>query len=209
MKQYGSSKSDAVAVDISKTEQIPDFAHKIIEQHGDLDCVLVNSGIQRGADFGHPDDIDMSVIQQELTVNYVAPLALTKAFLPHLQSKPGKAAIMFTTSGLALVPILRCPNYCATKAGLHQFILCLREQLKESRVKVVEIYPPAVQTELHDAKHQPNIKDGHKIGMPLDDFVKEAFAGLSNGDDQVPVGLAKKSFDAFEVKRQEMFAQKV
>ena len=51
-----------------------------------------------------------------------------------------------TTSGLALVPMVRCPNYCATKAALHMFVLALRKQLEGSNVKVIEIFPPAVQS---------------------------------------------------------------
>lgn len=73
-------------------------------------------------------------------------------------------------------------------------------------MKVIEIFPPAVQTELHDEKHQPDIKDGGKIGMPLDEFMDEAYSGLVNGKDQIPVGMSKRSFDGFEVKRQEAFA---
>lgn len=52
------------------------------------------------------------------------------------------------SSGLGLVPMLRCPNYCATKAALHHLVLVLREQLKESKIKIVEIFPPAVQSML-------------------------------------------------------------
>jgi short-subunit dehydrogenase involved in D-alanine esterification of teichoic acids len=61
-------------------------------------------------------------------------------------------------------------QYCATKAALHHLILTLRAQLSVSNpnVKVIEILPPAVQTELHDAKHQPDIKDGRNFGMPLE-----------------------------------------
>lgn len=51
-----------------------------------------------------------------------------------------------TTSGLALVPITRCPNYCASKAALHHWILVLRKQLRGSKVKIVELFPPAVQS---------------------------------------------------------------
>lgn len=50
------------------------------------------------------------------------------------------------SSSVALVPILRCPNYCASKAALHHFVLLLREQLKGSKVKIIEIFPPAVQS---------------------------------------------------------------
>ena len=79
-------------------------------------------------------------------------------------------------------------NYCATKAALHQFILSLRVQLLETKINVVEIFPPAVQTELHDAKHQPDIKDGNKMGMPLDEFTKETYQALAGGYEQIPIG---------------------
>jgi short-subunit dehydrogenase involved in D-alanine esterification of teichoic acids len=93
-----------------------------------------------------------------MNTNYIAPLHLVKAFLPHLQSHSSPTSLIFTTSGLALVPILRCANYCASKAALHHLILVLREQLRGSNVGVVEILPPAVRTELHDEKHQPDSK---------------------------------------------------
>ena len=56
--------------------------------------------------------------------------------------------------------------------------MCLREQLKDdevSDVKVVEILPPAVQTELHDEKHQPDMKNGRQLGMPLDEFIEKTW----------------------------------
>ncbi|KAJ9604917.1 hypothetical protein H2200_010306 [Cladophialophora chaetospira] len=210
--EYGHEKIQAVPFDITKLESIPHFVQNITSTHPDVDCVLLNSGIQRKTDFSDPNSIDLDAINLEFTTNYTAQLALTKAFLPFFQKKgtDGKeSALIYVTSGLALVPITRCSNYCASKAALHQFILCLREQLKNSNIKVVELYPPAVQTELHDEKHQPDIKNGGQIGMPLDEFVQEAYAGLSSGKDQVPVGVAKRAFEAFEVKRQEVFAHMV
>ena len=125
-----------------------------------------------------------------------------------------------TTSGLALVPILRCANYCASKAALHHYILCLREQLKDSNVKVVELFPPAVQSksiaatdvqmlttlaELHDEKHQPEIKNGGSIGMPLNAFINEAYEGLAAGKEEVAVEKAKGWYEAFEPQRQKVF----
>ncbi|KAL9113747.1 MAG: hypothetical protein Q9227_002192 [Pyrenula ochraceoflavens] len=137
--------------------------------------------------------------------NYISYIALTKAFLPFLLEKRSESALIFTTSGLGIVPMVRAPNYCASKAALHQFILVLREQLKQSRVKVIEIFPPAVQTELHDEKHQPDIKNGRSIGVPLADFTEAAYAGLSAGKEQIPVEKAESWFNQVETPRQEAF----
>ena len=82
-----------------------------------------------------------------------------------------------------------------------------REQLRNGpgNIKVIEIFPPAVQTELHDTKHQPDIKDGGNIGLPLDEFTEETWSKLVKGDEQIPVGFVVKAFENFETKRQEMY----
>lgn len=147
-------------------------------------------------------------VELEVKTNYTSYMYLTKAFLPFLQKQaPKETAMIFTTSGLALVPILYCPNYCATKAALHHMILILREQMKEahSNVKIIELFPPAVQTELHDFEFGDK---GKNIGMPLKDFTDEAFEGLcKSGDDneQVPVQAVKDNmgFYEWEMQRQE------
>ena len=51
-----------------------------------------------------------------------------------------------TSSSLAIVPLFRCPGYSATKAALHSMILSMRNQLQDTKVKFVEIFPPAVQS---------------------------------------------------------------
>ncbi|KAL8927000.1 MAG: hypothetical protein Q9208_002545 [Pyrenodesmia sp. 3 TL-2023] len=203
--KHGKDKATAIPFDITELEKIPNFVTNITSTYDDLDCVLMNSGIQRGLDFSKPESIDMDVVEKEYKTNYLSYLALTKAFLPFLQKKQQESALMFTTSGLALVPITRCPNYCASKAALHHWILVLRKQLSDSKVKVVELFPPAVQTELHDEKHQPDIKNGRQIGMPLDQFTDEAYAGLAAGKEEVAVGNAGDWYNAFEVQRQQLF----
>jgi short-subunit dehydrogenase involved in D-alanine esterification of teichoic acids len=203
--RYGRDKVSAVQFDITILNGIPAFASTVTTMHPDLDCVFLNSGIQRGFNFAKPETVNMDVVSEEFTTNYLSYLALTTAFLPFLQAKNTESSLIYTSSALALIPSPICPNYCASKAALHHFILCLRRQLQGSQIKVVEILPPAVQTELHDEKHQPDIKNGRLIGMPLDEFTDEAYRGLIEGLDQIPVGMAKKIFDAFETKRQEIF----
>lgn len=94
--------------------------------------------------------------------------------------------------------------------------------MKGSKVNIVELFPPAVQSqsrlsddfiwstdqllaELHDEKHQPDIKDGRSIGMPLDQFTEEAYQGLAAGKEQVPIGMAAEAFEKFETRRQDQF----
>lgn len=79
------------------------------------------------------------------------------------------------------------PAYSASKAALNCFTLCLREQLISagSNVKVLEVSPPPVQTELHDYMGE---EKGRALGMPLAQFCDEAYEGLASGKDQVIIG---------------------
>jgi len=199
--------SEGVQFDITQLDKIPQFAEKVMKSHPDIDSIFLNSGIQRGFDFSKPETVDKNVLYEELNTNYLSYLHLVLAFTPYLQKQNNETSFIFTTSGLALVPMMRCPNYCASKAALHHFILVLREQLKEGpgNVNVIEIFPPAVQTELHDEKHQPDIKDGGAIGMPLKDFTDESWEGLESNKDQIAVGMSKQSFDTWEQERQKGF----
>jgi short-subunit dehydrogenase involved in D-alanine esterification of teichoic acids len=211
VSKHGTDKAEAIVFDITQLDQIPSFAQDVTSRHPDLDCVILNSGIQRGFDFSKPETVDLSVLELEFTTNYVSYVHLTKAFLPHLQKQEKETGLVYMSSGLAMVPLVKRLNYCASKAALHHFLLCLREQMKEGpgNVKVIEIFPPAVQTELHDEKHQPDIKNGRQMGMPLDQFTEESWAKLVKGDEQIPVGMSAGLFDKFEHKRQEAFNQMV
>lgn len=204
---------DTHAFDISKLSEIPDFASTIAKAHPDLDCVWLNSGLQRVVDWTKPSSVDLSSLDLEVLTNYTSYLHLTKAFLSILQSKaPKPTALIYTTSGLALVPLITAPNYSATKAALHHHILAMRAQLQAkdgNNVTIVELFPPAVQTELHD--FEQGEEKGRQFGMPLDDFVEEAWEGLSAGKDQVAVQMAKTAmgFDGWEQERQKGFAKMV
>lgn len=111
---------------------------------------------------------------------------------------------------------------------MHQLILVMREQLrgegggadteekaapgnggKSKGVKVIEVYPPAVQTELHDEKHQPDIKNGRSFGMPLQEFTEEAWKGLERGDEDIPVGTTWTGFgyEGVEMSRKKLFGE--
>ncbi|KAL3422786.1 hypothetical protein PVAG01_04533 [Phlyctema vagabunda] len=204
--KHGGQNINTVNFDITDLEGIPAFVNSVTKSYPELDCVILNSGIQRPLDFTKPESIDLSNVNTELTTNYLSHLHLTKEFLPFLQLQSSPTALIYTTSGLALTPILRCGNYCASKAAMHHLILVMREQLKDTNVKVIELLPPAVQTELHDEDKQPDIKNGRSFGMPLDEFTDHAWKGLCEGKSDIPVGEHTiKGYQTFEADRQNAF----
>lgn len=173
-------------LDITDLSSIATFAAVVTTSHPDLDAVILNSGVQRAFDFGKPETVDLATLELELKTNYTAYVYLVTAFLPHLQAlarKGSKAYLIFISATLAIVPsLVRTPNYNASKAALHSFITTMRQQQIDAgyeKLRVVEVFPPAVQTELHDTVHQPDLQNGDQMGMPLAAFTNEMVAKLA------------------------------
>lgn len=106
-----------------------------------------------------------------MTINFTAQVALVHAALPHLLKRSSPASLIFTGTPIGFIPAFALPSYCSSKAALESFLLCLREQLLESNVRVQHISPGPVQTEIHQSGY----------GMVLADFVAETWEGLDKG----------------------------
>ena len=112
----------------------------------------------------HQQD-DLSDAEAIITTNLLGPIRLTAALLPILSKQP-HSTIMTVSSGLAFVPLVFTPTYCATKAAIHSWTLSLRYQLKDTTTEVIEVVPPYVQTDLMDGAEDPR-------AMPLKEYIAE------------------------------------
>ncbi|WP_263262200.1 SDR family oxidoreductase [Pseudomonas sp. RIT-PI-S] len=152
-----------VVLDTSDAADIKRVASDLIATYPSLNAVIHSAGIMR------QEDLRAGASELEATVgtNLLGPIRLDEALLSHFLKQP-HAAIVTVSSGLAFVPLALTPSYSATKAAVHSYSQALRYQLKGTSVKVHELAPPYVQTELM-GEHQAN--DPH--AMPLKDFIEE------------------------------------
>ncbi len=146
------------------------FAERITEDFPDLNVLVNNAGIQRVEDLTRSSLADA---EATITTNLLGPVRLTAGLLPALLASE-RATILNVTSGLAFVPSAMLPTYCATKAALHSYTQSLRFQLRQTRVEVVEIVPPWVQTELQGERGM------NPRAMPLPAYIAETMAALDH-----------------------------
>ena len=152
----------------------------------ELDILVNNAGIQRMVDFRKGND-SVLVVDNEIAINFEAPVLLCAYFIPFLMKKK-EAAIVNITSGLGFIPIAAMPVYCATKAALHSFSISLRRQLKDTSVKVFELIPPTVETDLDKGERK---KRGQTyLGISPDEAAKEAFIALRDDKYEFAIGEA-------------------
>lgn len=154
----------SLALDIEDAAAIRDFAARAVAEFPLLNVVINNAGIMR-AEKLLAQQADLADAEAIVATNLLGPIRLTAALLPHLQMQP-HAAIVNVTSGLAFLPLTITPTYCATKAALHSYTMSLRFQLRATRIEVIELVPPYVQTNLMNGADDPR-------AMPLKAFIAE------------------------------------
>ena len=154
----------SLQLDIESPAAIRAFATKVAADFPSLNVLINNAGIMRVEKLiaQQPDLADAEAI---VTTNLLGPIRLTAALLPQLQKQP-HAAIINVSSGLAFLPLVFTPTYCATKAAIHSYTQSLRYQLKATTIEVLELIPPYVATELMNGA-----KDAR--AMPLEQFIAE------------------------------------
>ena len=172
--------------DVAKADQRAELAAWTIEQFPAVNVLVNNAGIQRRIDLTATEDWNET--RAEIAINLEAPLQLTQLFYPYFATK-NDAAIINVTSGLSFTPLANVPVYCATKAALHSFTLSLRWQSKETEIEVIEMIPPAVDTDLQ----APGL---HTFGVSVDEFTDHVFRELEAGSVEIAYGTALTSSQA-------------
>ena len=142
------------ACDLSKKENLDRLILFIEQEHPDTNILINNAGIQFNYHFEKEPQL-LGKIEQEINVNFLAPLKLIALLIPTLKSNDN-AAIVNVSSGLGLVPKRQAPVYCGTKAGIHIFSKSLRYQLEG--IKVFEIIPPLVDTQMTEGRGKGKIR---------------------------------------------------
>ncbi len=173
--------------DISKEKDRETLFKWAKDNFDDLNILVNNAGIQRMIDLKTGPKIRFNG-EDEIRTNLLAPIRLSEYFIP-LLLKQKTAAIINVTSGLGFVPIATMPVYCATKAAVHLFSVSLRYQLKDTPVKVFEIIPPGVDTDL--GKDQGLEGDQTYIGIPAAKLAKAVLPAIAQDQYEIPVGEAK------------------
>lgn len=160
--------------DISKARSRKALVDWLLSEFRQLNVLINNAGIQRQVNFLKGPK-DLGEADDELATNLMAPIHLSAQLLSHLRRKK-QAAIVNISSGLAFTPLAVVPVYCATKAAIHSWSLSLRHQLRLTSVRVFEIAPPMVATDLAGERNRPAVGDDVMSAEAVADGVLKALA---------------------------------
>jgi uncharacterized oxidoreductase len=171
--------------DVSKARSRQTLVDWLLSEFRQLNVLINNAGIQRQVNFLKGPK-DLGEADNEVATNLIAPIHLSAQLLSHLRRKK-EAAIVNISSGLAFTPLAFVPVYCATKAAVHSWSLTLRHQLRNTSVRVFEVAPPMVATELAGERNRPEVGDYVMSAEAVADGVLKA---LGQNQYEVALGAA-------------------
>jgi len=173
--------------DVSVEQQRKALFSWISSNFKDFNILINNAGIQRMINFTSGAN-NRNTDEDEIDINLKAPIRLCELFVPLLM-KQKQAAIVNISSGLGFCPIAIMPVYCATKAAIHSFTISLRHQLRNTSVKVFEIIPPMVDTDLD--KGGRDEREQEERGIQPSVVAIATMNGLTKDEYEIAVGEAE------------------
>ena len=180
---------DIIAADISDQESVEKI-YNTMHNKNNIELLINNAGIAIFKDISNTsiDDWDKTI-----NVNLRGSFLMTKFAVEIFKlKKTGK--IVFINSGAGLKPFKDSSAYVASKYGLRGFASSLREELRQFNVKVISVFPGAVDTPLWNNKNVDNIRQDmmnvndlcqtiiHSINAPNNCVVEEILIKRNLGD---------------------------
>jgi uncharacterized oxidoreductase len=179
----------AIVCDVSNAADIETLVKRLEKNFPALNVLINNAGRAGVHKLGQGTNA-FDNAKDEINTNYLSVVNLTEKLLPLLQGQP-EAAVVNVTSVVAIVPGYNIPTYSASKAALHSFTQILRYSLaKSTSVKVFELMPPLVNTELSKEI------GGHK-GIAPSVVAERLVTALENDEYEIHVGFTANVYKLF------------
>lgn len=182
-----------IQFDLNKIEKIPILAKKI-EDYGGVDVLINNAGIGLFKPFEKTNDFETEKI---ITINLLAPIALTRALFRTMKEKGGTVVNISSVAGKRTWKHLTI--YSASKFGLIGFSNSLRRECKYYHypIKVIVVCPPATDTAFFENAGYIDYKKNHPNQNLLSpqDVAREIYNGVINNKREVIIGGRAKILD--------------
>ena len=153
--------------DVTDQDQVRSLLQTAIGLLGGVDILVNNAAVFRR--FNILDNYPLEDQLEEIDINLNGPVRMVNVFLPELLKKE-ESLIINLTSPSAYVPMASAQIYSATKAAIQSWTKSLRRQLSRTNIKIVELNPPAVDTQM-------NVNNPDVEGLKL--MSAEKFANIS------------------------------
>jgi len=170
------------ALDVTDHEAARACVDGVITDHGRIDVLVNNAG--RGA-VATAEQLSIGDVRDQLEVNYLGPVALTKLVLPHMR-EAGAGTVLTVTSVGGAVGQPFADAYCGAKFAVEGFMQSLAAVMLPHGVHVSVVEPAAVASDFVGNVARPDEVPDDPYAAQLSTYLARtagAFAGAQSSRD--------------------------
>lgn len=184
-------------LDITDKQAVETTIKEVISKMGPVDGIINNAGIIQP--FKKLNELDYSVIERVLNVNWWGTMYMTKTLLPHLLIRP-EAHIVNVSSMGGFFAFPGQTIYGASKAAVKMMTEGLIQELSDTNVKVSVVFPGAVNTNIMANSGIENAVDPEEAGkqnmmLSADKAAEIIITGIEKNKKRIFVGKDAKTMD--------------
>ncbi|WP_373081065.1 SDR family NAD(P)-dependent oxidoreductase [Zhongshania sp.] len=155
LREYGAAELLLLSrVDVSDQSAMQAWASEVKSHFGEVDGVINNAGVALSC---HAADQPREQMEWLFNINYWGVINGVEAFLPELLRRP-EACIVNISSLFGLLSVPSQSAYNAAKFAVRGYSESLRQDLRETSVKVVTVHPGGIQTNIaNNGRHLHSI----------------------------------------------------
>lgn len=177
-------------LDLARVDSLGDAAREALDRCGRVDVMVHNGGISQRS---LAEETMLDVDRRILEVDYLAPVALTKALLPSMLER-GSGRFVVVTSLVGKIGTPLRSGYSGAKHALHGFFDSLRAEVHDRGVRVTLVCPGFIRTEISihaltaDGAPQGSLDRAQERGMSPEVCAEKIVRAVDRGRDEVLIG---------------------
>ena len=176
---------DIRALDVTDEDQAADCVADVLRDHGRIDTLINNAG--RGA-VGSAEQLSMDEIRDQMAVNYLGPVHLTKLVLPGMR-EAGSGRILTITSVGGAVGQPFADAYCGAKFAVEGFMQSLAPVAQQLGVWVSVVEPAAVASDFVSNVQRPDPGTGPYAAL-LSAYLQRTAGAFANAQSSADAAAA-------------------
>ena len=190
-------------VDVSRREQVFQFADEAARRHGGVDIIINNAGVALG-DF--LESVPLEDFEWLMGVNFWGVVYGVMAFLPYLKKRP-EGHIVNISSINGIIPTPNNGPYCTSKFAVRGYTKTLMQEMQGTPIRVSLVYPGGVKTSIArnarinrtmpelDAGKVRKMYEDEIFRLTADKAAKIIISGIRRNKKRIRVGADAKILD--------------
>lgn len=190
----GSATSHILPYDLLKIEGISQLVSEAIALEGHIDCVIQSAGQSQRS---MAEQTTMEVYKKLMDLNFLAPVALTQAIMPHFKARnQGQMAVISSIAGLIGFPLRS--GYAASKHAIKGYLETLQCELYKTNIHVSVVYPGRINTNISknaligDGQQFGATDENNEVGMEVGLCAQKIIAGLAKNKKSIIIVKAER-----------------